>query len=169
MASIFRQNMIKNAKRNIGTKLSLTFIETFCFCFQQLSPFTAGYVGTSNITGHLSFCFFHANIFHLLVNLLCLWSIRGKMNIPIAYAVSVLASFSPQFTHEHTTGLSGLLFAAFGIMWGEHSTFRTMCKACAPAILIAVFLPHVNGLLHLWCLLGGFLAGIIRRRLCSTR
>lgn len=140
-------------------KVVVTTTEVSAFLLQVFSHWRVGYVGASDIRAHISYSLFHANVFHLLVNLVCLWSIRGKVRTLPAFMVAVLASYLPQFCDEPTVGLSGWLFAVFGIMWGEYKHFLQMLKVCLPYVVLTILLPGINGWLHLWCLLLGYLVG----------
>lgn len=105
---------------------------------------------------HFAYSFLHANIWHLLANLLVLWSVRRRMNAIVSYLIAVAASWLPMYADRPTVGMSGLLFAMFGIMWGDVGDVCGFLKAGMPVIIVMMFLPGVNGLLHLYCYLIGF-------------
>ena len=46
---------------------------------------------------HLLYSFFHVNGFHLAINLLVLWQIKGRISPVKAFAVAVAASYLPMF------------------------------------------------------------------------
>lgn len=58
-------------------------------------------------------------------------------------------------------GFSGALFAMAGISWGKIGRFREMCKKCLPFIVITLIIPHINALIHVYCLFLGYLYGFI--------
>lgn len=116
-----------------------------------------GFVPRSGLVPRLSYSFLHANVWHLLANLLVLWSIRRPMNVAAAYVIAVAASYLPMHADRPTVGLSGLLFAMFGIMWGHVGDARGFLRAGMPVILAMMLIPGVNGLLHLYCYLVGFI------------
>jgi len=115
------------------------------------------------VFGHLFYPLSHANVFHLLANVLCLWMIPCGLHLCSAWVVAVACSFLPCFLGEDTCGFSGVLFAIVGMSWGRVKLFREMLWRNKWWIVIPMFVPHVNALLHVWCLLGGFLVGYIWR------
>lgn len=120
-----------------------------------------GYADFSATLFHFIYPFFHANIFHLLGNVLCLWLFRCQLHISAGYLIAVLCSFLPTLVSEPTVGFSGVLFAVAGISWGNIGKFTLMCKKCAPFLLITLFIPHINALIHVYCLLAGYLYGLL--------
>jgi len=121
-----------------------------------------GYPG--DLSGHFVYVFSHANIFHLLANLLCFWLIPCRLFLLSSYLIGVLCSFLPCFCSEETVGMSGVLFAIVGISWGRIGKFRDMVWRNKWFLVIPLFLPHVNGLLHIYCMLVGYLFGLYERR-----
>lgn len=121
-----------------------------------------GYVGTKDFWPHILYPFFHANIFHLLGNLLALWMMKCKPYLLISLAIAILCSFIPSFVTEPTMGFSGVLFAMVGISWGLIGRFKDMCKKCGPILLITLLVPHMNAYIHAYCLLFGYLYGTLR-------
>ena len=111
------------------------------------------------IENHLLYPFSHANIWHLAGNILCLWMLRCPLHIYATYVCAVLCSFLPCFVAEPTMGFSGVLFAMVGISWGKIHRFRDMLKKNIWVLIIPAFLPHINFLIHLYCLLLGYLYG----------
>ena len=111
------------------------------------------------IQGHLLYPLSHANVWHLSANILCLWMIPCELHLMFAMIVSVLCSFLPCFTAEATCGFSGVLFAIVGMSWGRVHRFKDMLWRNKWFLVIPMFLPHVNALLHVYCLLAGWLMG----------
>lgn len=128
-------------------------------CFACLP--TIGFGQASDMTSHFMYPFCHANVFHLLANILCLWMLSCPLYIFVCYAIAVLCSFFPCFVSEDTMGCSGILFAIAGISWGRIHRFKGMCRKCLPFVLITFILPHVNALIHVYCLLLGYLYGTL--------
>lgn len=120
-----------------------------------------GYVGGVH-GANFVYPFCHANIFHLLSNILCLWLLSCPLNILATYIIAVLCSFLPAFTSEPTMGFSGVLFAIAGVSWGRTGLFNEMCRRCLPLILITLFIPHVNAFIHTYCLFVGYLYGSLK-------
>lgn len=96
---------------------------------------------TAGFASHLLFHFTHCNIFHLLCNLCCLWSIKGNLHLIPAYLIATAASFipapcllpaasaallhhlvpaaSPAGLLPPTQGFSAILLAIIGYKWGK--------------------------------------------------
>lgn len=113
------------------------------------------------VLGHLLYPLSHANVFHLAANVLCLWMIPCGLHLGSSYFVAVVCSFLPCFLGESTMGFSGVLFAIVGMSWGRVNKFRDMLWKNKYWLVIPMFIPHVNALLHIWCLLGGWIVGRI--------
>lgn len=126
----------------------------------------------SGITTHLLFHFTHCNIFHLLCNLICLWSIKGKLHLPQAYIIATLSSVSIATLAslatvpsgfplgQGTQGFSAILLAIIGYKWGlwfnkpitkdqRINATKRICLYILLPILICAFIPNVNTPLHL--------------------
>jgi len=127
-----------------------------------------------DIANHFLYPFSHANIWHLLANMLCLFMIRCKMHLIATYLIAVLCSFLPSFSiydcvmqcgfaalSEPTYGFSGILFAMVGISWGKIHRLRDMVARNKWFLIIPAFLPHVNFLIHIYCLFAGYLYGTL--------
>lgn len=121
-----------------------------------------GYTDSSGIESHLLYPLYHANIWHLACNIMCLWMIKCPLNIIVTFVLAVLCSFIPCLVSEPTMGLSGVLFAVVGISWGRLRAFKRMCRYNIPIIIITFFIPNVNALIHLYCLMAGYLFGTLR-------
>lgn len=120
---------------------------------------------------HLLYPLSHANIWHLSANILCLWMLRCRPHIFATFVLSVLCSFlpCPQLplwggVSEPTLGYSGALFAMVGISWGRIGRFRDMLCRNKWILIIPAFLPHINFLIHLYCLLAGYIYGLCEKR-----
>lgn len=108
--------------------------------------------------------FCHANIFHLLINLAALWSIRNKVSIIASLLVAILSTTLPTSVREPTMGLSGFLFAVFGIMWGETGRVKEAARKVMPFIVITMMFPNINGMLHLYCFWIGYIVGFLKAK-----
>lgn len=139
----------------VGVKAKLLL--TILSLFGSLPYRDMGVLANDSLIPHLTYSFQHANIWHMLANLFVLWNIKQKMNVVSGFLIAVAASFLPMFTDRSTVGMSGLLFAMFGIMWGERGDFKGCLKAGMPVILIMMVIPGINGLLHLYCYLFGYI------------
>ena len=118
-----------------------------------------GFSGFGGLSGHLLYPLSHANVWHLTANILCLWMIPCEFHLITSFLLSVLCSFLPCFISEATCGFSGVLFAIVGMSWGRVRRFKDMLWRNKWFLVIPIFLPHVNALLHVYCLVAGWLAG----------
>ena len=100
---------------DVKAKLLLTILSLF----GSLPYRGMGGLANDSLIPHLTYSFQHANIWHMLANLFVLWNIKQKMNVVSGFLIAVAASFLPMSTDRSTVGMSGLLFAMFGIMWGK--------------------------------------------------
>lgn len=129
------------------------------YCVMPKSAF----INTHHITecwdNHLLFSFSHANIWHLLANIFCLWMIPCRLHLMTSFLLAVLCSFLPCFISEPTMGFSGVLFSIVGISWGRVGRFKDMLLKNKWFLIIPIFIPHVNAFIHLYCLIAGWFAG----------
>lgn len=72
-------------------------------------------------------------------------------------AVAYVASLLPMYVSQSTMGLSGFLFASFGLMWGRRGRWKEALKKAMPFIICTMAVPNVNGLLHLYCFVLGYI------------
>lgn len=138
-------------RQNLLARIVLSVICLVCYIWH------IGFYEGCPWWNHLAYVFCHANIFHLAINLMVLWSIKNKINVIEAIVIAFAASFLPMYVSEPTMGLSGFLFAAFGCMWGKTGRWKDATKKVIPFILITMVMPNVNGLLHFYCFLLGYL------------
>lgn len=108
------------------------------------------------IIGHCLYWLSHANVWHLAANILCLWMIPCELHLLFAIIAAVLCSFLPCFMPEATCGFSGVLFAIVGMSWGRVHRFKDMLWRNKWFLIIPIFLPHVNALLHVYCMVAGY-------------
>ena len=100
--------------------------------------------------------FLHANVFHLIANILALLAFKPR--VPTIIIALLVASFAYlidfHFFHAHTIGLSAALMAMYArkyIAW-KKSPLPTIY-----AIFILGLLPHINWHIHLL----SFLLGLV--------
>ena len=120
----------------------------------------------------------HANVFHLLGNLFCFYLLRRHWRLfPSAFIIAIIASQLPvilwnwqslslYIPTEPTKGLSGVVFATIGILYGKslltpHSSLLTFYKPLTFA-LIGSLIPHIDWCLHTYSLCIGFVIGTIK-------
>lgn len=143
--------------RNLASKVILTILCLLGLCWHE------GFYNGCPWLNHIAYSFSHANIFHLAVNLIVLWSIKNKIQTVPALLIAIIASYLPMYVSSPTVGLSGFLFAAFGIMWGKTGRLLDAVKKVMPFIIITMLIPNMNGLLHLYTFGLGFIIGYIYR------
>ena len=147
-------------KSGTRAKVVLTVLCVLMLLFNHDGGFAPG----CKLYSRLSYSFCHTNVWHMLCNLFVLWGIRNKLCILPAYAIAVAASWLPMWVDNPTVGMSGLLFAMFGIMWGKTGMAWKCVKTGAPVIVLTMLFPNVNGLLHLYCYVVGFVVGLLYAR-----
>ena len=130
-----------------------------------------GFTLHSPLIDHILYPLSHANIWHLAGNILCLWMIKCKPYILATFVCAVLCSFlpCPQLplyggVTDPTMGFSGVLFAMVGVSWGKAHRFKDMIWKNKWYLIIPAFLPHVNFLIHFYCLIAGYLFGLCVRK-----
>lgn len=93
--------------------------------------------------------FSHANVFHLVLNLVALFQFRPRWGTCIiAFVCASVASMVPftASTAEGTCGLSGFLFAAYA---RRYATWREKPYILLLSVFAAGLLPHVNWRIHI--------------------
>ena len=115
---------------------------TVCYCL----PFKVGF--PDNAFGSLYFHFFHANIFHLAVNMIALWQFAPRpLTCVIAFVSATLASLLPfAGVSEPTYGLSAFLFAAYA---RKYVSWHLSPKWLILSNLFLAFIPHMNWRIHI--------------------
>ena len=142
--------IIRKCSANLPDKFMLTALCVMLYFWH------VGFTADSPWQTHVMFHFCHANVFHLAINLMVLWQIQNRIPVVEALLVSFLASYLPMYVTAPTMGLSGFLFAAFGIMWGRVGRPLEASRAALPFIIITMLFPDVNGLLHLYAFILGY-------------
>ena len=151
----------------ILVKLVITFVLVGSYFFLPKYGFTFN----GPFINHVFYPLSHANIWHLSANILCLWVLNCRFYIYATFVCAVLCSFlpCPQLplwggVCEPTMGFSGVLFAIVGVSWGKIGRFKAMILRNKWFLIIPAFLPHVNFLIHIYCLMAGYLLGLCVRR-----
>ena len=142
--------------KDVCFKLVVSIVLVGSYFFLPKYGFTFSALPLAN---HLLYLLSHANIWHLAGNILCLWMLRCPMHLIATFVCAVLCSFLPCFVAEPTMGFSGVLFAMVGISWGKVHRFRDMVWRNKWFLIIPAFLPHINFMIHLYCLFAGYLYG----------
>lgn len=136
-------------------KITVTLILIVSYLFLPQYGFNGGEAGLDNILYPLS----HANIWHLMANIVCLWMIPCELHLGTSFLIAVLCSFLPCFTEEPTLGFSGVLFAIVGMSWGRVRRFRDMVWRNKVFLVIPFLIPHINAFIHVYCMVVGYIVG----------
>lgn len=114
----------------------------------------------------------HANIFHLMANMYCVWLMRFKADWLWAFAIGFIATFIPSpvwswkemgFTLMPTCGASGVILAAVAMRYAEASAFKMMLKWLVLPILPLTLVPNINTPLHIYCIIIGYFCKYIQK------
>lgn len=150
-------------------KISIIVLLTVIYFFQPHVS-EIGFSDTSSVCSHFTYQFYHASILHLITNCIAFYVCLNervfsvRKSLLIAYTISVICSFF-LMRDIPTVGLSGLVFALLGITYGSYvSKYNTLMVAICVAP--GFFMPNVNAMLHLYCLMVGF---TISLTICSIR
>lgn len=111
---------------------------------------------------HLTYQFFHANIFHLAINLYVMWLCvtRFKLSQRQMLMCFIISALTPATLSMPTIGASGIVYAMLGII-------NTMvAKKLRYAMWIAVYIAisalfNCNWSIHLCCYALGFMSNSI--------
>jgi hypothetical protein len=110
----------------------------------------------------------HANIFHLLANLYCVWLMKFPARWLTAFVIGITATFVPApvwswgemgFVLMPTCGLSGVILAAVAMEWARVGGLKKMMKYLVLPILPLTLIPNINTPIHLYCIAGGYVLG----------
>ncbi len=148
--------------RETGTDVAFTLM-VLGFALQMALDFHPGYTDAS-LLPHMTFAFFHANVFHLAANMMTLHLLQPSCrNLLAAYAISFATSFLA-IAPLPTMGFSGILYVLIGIRTNLFTGRFSFWKGWFVMFLFAgIAMPNVNGLLHLFCFIGGLTIRIISR------
>ena len=108
--------------------------------------------------------FFHANIFHLAVNCLAVWTMFPKgwsehrEELLVSFAVGSLSALAAPWP---VIGFSNTLFSVLGYRAARYGWYRTaQFVVLVAAVLLTAFIPGISGLTHILSLAGGFAASM---------
>lgn len=133
---------------------------------------SVGIYSHCHLSARLAYPFFHANLFHALLNAWCLLSMVfiykvSLLRMLFAYTVAVtmpvdtLGAFLP--FNNPTVGLSGVVYVLFGTISFEVARKRYFQCWMLFYIAVGFFFPNANAWLHLYCYLFGFIAALLNK------
>ena len=104
--------------------MKTAFLSTFLAVF-ILFDNSLGYTSASAWWTHITYNFQHANIWHLLVNLIAFWCVFKSLErhiqpykiVAISLAVSIVCSFLTAHPTIPTVGASGMIYAMIGMLF----------------------------------------------------
>ena len=166
-------------KRILIEKITISLILTILWLWFPMVGYDANDYRNADVLEHLGYMMSHANVWHLLGNLLVLWLFRYNLYLLPSLLIGFLCSLLPAtglWPMGITVGFSGVLFAIAGIKWGvycrsfvlagrwfEREALLEFARKALPFALIGIVIPHINWCLHLYCLLAGFVYGRYNR------
>ena len=116
----------------------------------------------------------HANIFHLMANMYCVWLMRFRADWLTAFLIGIAATFLPSpvwswkemgFVLMPTCGLSGVILAAVAMEWARVGSLMRMIKWVVLPLLPLTLVPNINTPIHLYCVAFGYLYQKIKTRI----
>lgn len=123
-----------------------------------------GYMSGSPWWTHITYNFAHANIFHLAANMLVAFLLLFNRNDkwwlwPVSFLVATACSFIIS-TPKPTVGLSGMLFAYYGIIFlKDGAQWKPLLQTVVYMAVSCLFVSRMAVGLHFICLFIGVLIG----------
>lgn len=123
-----------------------------------------GYMTGSPFWTHLTYHFAHGNIFHLAANTLVAFLLLFNRNDkwwlwPVSFLVATACSFIIS-TPKPTVGLSGMLFAYYGIIFlKDGAQWKPLLQTVVYMAVSCLFVSRMAVGLHFICLFIGVLIG----------
>ena len=140
----------------------------FVFLVVFISGADIGYTELLPLWRHFTYCFQHANLAHLFLNVVALFFVFRSVNpyikplfsFLVMYISAVLASFVAYYTIP-VVGSSGMVYGGFGIILAlmadkEIKVNKTFLIAIAVAVMSGFFFKHIAAGIHLASLVAGF-------------
>lgn len=132
-------------------------------------PGVYGLSATSPWWTEMTYMWMHASFIHYGMNLWVLWQLARLNPWRHLLAACAAAMLVPDFclTATPTVGLSGMLFAAMGMMWYRFRDIRRsqLYFGALLALGLAAWAlgAPVNPFIHIWCYAAGTVIGILIR------
>lgn len=127
------------------------------------------YLHESGIHVALTHHFFHANIFHLAVNLISIWALfawNGRYCWKQLLSAYIIATISWYFSSGSTVGISNMIFALLGLRTPSLRDKYWRQSSVITFLLITVglsFLPNISAATHIASfVMGAAYAAVIR-------
>ena len=131
-------------------------------CYFGFDP-SWGYCSGSPWWTHFTFQFAHGNVFHLAANMLVVMVLASRNDAlwiwPVSFAISSLCSLFVS-TPNPTVGLSGMLFAFYGIIFLKYGPqWKPLLQTCVFMVVSCFFVSRMAVGLHFMSLFGGCMVG----------
>lgn len=149
------------------TIITIFFVVSF-LCAPKVGFLPLGVEGFC-LANNILFPLSHANIFHLLCNLWCMWLLRPPYYWVSAIVISFVCSLLPEINHEPIMGASGIIFAIIGARYGVRNNAKRLIRNTWLPFIVMAFMPNVACLYHLYCIGVGFCWGYIKETWRLTR
>lgn len=147
----------KNTPFNVTILGALLLITIF-----TASPQMHGGFLMSDFINKLTCHFYHANLYHLACNALCLWIMRPTpCQLLVAFPFAVMAMF---FTDTPTVGFSAVIYAFIGMNIIKWKVSLIDWVTFIIANLISAFIPNIAFDTHLAAFLLGIMAYKVHSR-----
>ena len=146
-------------------------VAILCLCCCDVNGSDVGVGVQSPVMARLLYSFFHANIFHALINLWCFLSIMfiyeaSLMRLLFAFAVAILVP-DWALTVTPTVGLSCVCYALLGSYSFEVQRKLYYLSWMVICIGIGFFLPGVNAMIHLYAYSVGLIYSLLFSPICK--
>ena len=120
---------------------------------------------TSPLWTRLIYSFFHGSWFHLLLNVYVLLTLGFKLDLRMReiFISYILACAAPSFCIGTlpTVGLSGMIYAIFGMRTMRNSNPGSMILNIVLITAVSMFLSHIAWRLHAYCYSCGLLISLL--------
>lgn len=145
-------------------------------CLGVIEPEQYGICKGCSLSARLSYCLFHANIYHAVVNIWCLLSLAFiyEYSLKQLFTAYLISAFYPVdwfwFTSSMpTVGLSGVCFALMGMVSYKVKRKLYYHSWIAAFIAVGFLLPNANAWLHLYCYVVGLMVGFLNAPIINVK
>ena len=156
--------MVREKEAKISALVYVAVALVLCFIHVPLAE--VGIYKGCSFASRLLYPFFHANIFHCLVNCWCLLSLAFLLDISIpalalSYAVAVFVPVGLWDQTVPVVGFSGAFYCICGMLTFKVRTKWRWLLWWSFFIGVGFFFSQNANLLHLWCYAVGIFIGFL--------
>lgn len=141
------KTVINDIKRNMLDFVFCVFLFILYFVPITMNMFT--------------FHFIHANIFHLLSNIIVLWAVKETTewwHLPAGYAIS---SVTWQATGGNVVGFSAILYFILGATFMKYKNKLRYLLSISAILIMQLFIPSMSFKLHFFPFASGIVTAFI--------